>query len=207
MKFQFFTYLTLSSVLFSTLTISNQELVRAFIVQVATKSSISTSTVNENKLIKEIANLEVEIVLLNSRYTTKSSQVTSANKKLQNLRQQLKSNSKNILNSAISKAIKEKIAELEVERVVKATAYVEHSPVLMVLAEDIKGLRQRFAQIQPRNSQALVNRTVSQSIKNKISQLRVQRAKLQNVYSRDSANIGAINEQIQHLEKRLALLK
>ncbi|BDA66748.1 hypothetical protein RIVM261_055410 [Rivularia sp. IAM M-261] len=145
MKFQFFAYLTLSSVLFSILTISNQELVRASIVQVATKSSISTSTVKGNKLITEIANLEVEIVLLKSRYTTNSLQVTSANKKLQNLRQQLKSNSKKILNSAISKAIREKIAELEVERAVKSTAYIEHSPVIQVLEEDIKGLRQRLA--------------------------------------------------------------
>ncbi|OKH53591.1 hypothetical protein NIES2101_10755 [Calothrix sp. HK-06] len=53
------------------------------------------------------------------------------------------------LNTAIAKAIKTKIAELEVERGIKGAYYIIQSPIIQTLENDIKSLRKRFAQIQP----------------------------------------------------------
>jgi hypothetical protein len=175
-----------------------------------TNSGLERKKATVNQFITEIADLEVQSVLLASRYTLDSKEIKAVNQKLQKLRQQLvtlEPNSISAMNAAISKAIKAKISELEVEQAIKRVAYDKHSPIIQVLDEDIKGLRQRFAQLQPRNSQRIINRVVSQSIKSKISELKIEEARLKKVYSRDSVELVTIKEQIINLEQRLAMLR
>jgi chromosome segregation ATPase len=155
MKIKLLSCLAFSSILFSGLAIINPEL---GVASRTTNTKISTIRASENRLISEIANLEVEIILLKSRYTDSSLEVTTAREKQLNLRKQLsrhQPNSKKILNKAISQALKAKIAELEVERAKKRVAYIEHSPEVQVLNEDIKSLKQRLTQIQSRNSRTV----------------------------------------------------
>lgn len=159
-----------------------------------------------NNLIREIANLEVQRVLLTSRFTTSSTQIVSTDRKLQALRQELSQQQPrktNHLNLAIANSLKTKVAELEVELATLRAVYTDTNTRIQVMEKDIQNLRKRFTQIQPRNSQIKINRVVSRSLKNKISELKSEHTRLRNIYSEHDVKVAVVNEQIQQLEKRL----
>lgn len=175
---------------------------------------VSTSSTRQQErnrvLIQEIANLEVERILLTSRYTLNSLQIKTADKRLQELKKlasKEQPGSEKIIKAAIAQSITAKIAELEVKRIMQGTMYVQTDPQIQVLNEDIQNLQKRFSQIQPRNSRITINRTVAKSLKSKISELQSKRRQLQNQYTAHNAKIVSVNEQIQQLEKRLNMLK
>ncbi|MBW4604737.1 MAG: hypothetical protein KME29_35560 [Calothrix sp. FI2-JRJ7] len=211
MKNKLFVYFSLTTIFFSGWVTLNQ--VSAQLPVNRSSDNMNNpryeSQTREDKLILQIADLEVKHVLLSSRYLLNSPEVESVNQQLQNLRKQLvqvQPNKTMQLNTAIAKAIKTKIAELEVERGIKGAYYIIQSPVIQTIENDIKSLRKRFAQIQPRNSQAVINSAASQSIKIKIAELKAENARLRNIYTSTNVNILTINEQILQLEKRLAML-
>ncbi len=171
-------------------------------------NSVSLFSLTESRLIEKIANTEVERILLGSRYTFNSPEYQRVNTKLYNLQNKLleiQPNSRSLMNKAISKAIKAKIVELEITRGIQQASYVSDSPVIQILGNDIKSLRQRFLQIQPENSEAEVNLAVSRSMKIKITELKIESKRLKNTNSSTDINVVVINEQITQLQKRLAM--
>jgi uncharacterized protein involved in exopolysaccharide biosynthesis len=102
-------------------------------------------------ITQEIAKLEVERALQGTRYTSDSPTIRAIDSQLRSLRQrllQIQPDGNTGVAIAISKAIKGKIAELELERARQATRYTSDSPIIQAIDSQLRSLRQRLAQIQ-----------------------------------------------------------
>ncbi len=102
-------------------------------------------------ITQEIAKLEVERALQGTRYTSDSPTIRAIDSQLRSLRQrllQIQPDGNTGVAIAISKAIKGKIAELELERARQATRYTSDSPIIQAIDSQLRRLRQRLAQIQ-----------------------------------------------------------
>lgn len=111
----------------------------------ATKATIETIT-------QQIAQLEVERALQQVRYTSDHPSIRAIDSQLRRLRQrliQLQPNGDQAAASAVSKAIKAKIAELEVDRARQGVKFTTDSPVIQTIDSQLRNLRKRLVQLQP----------------------------------------------------------
>ncbi len=111
-----------------------------------------SSATTSQSIKRQIAELEVERALQNARFIPASPVIQSIDSRLRSLRQRLvhiqPNGHKTAVATAVSQAIKAKIAELERERAEQATRYIPQSPVIQMMNSQLNNLRQRLVQIQ-----------------------------------------------------------
>ncbi|BAY20712.1 hypothetical protein NIES2100_04550 [Calothrix sp. NIES-2100] len=176
--------------------------------QIYLSKLIVQSDTTVNPLAAEIANLEIERVLLLSRYTLNSPQVVATNNKIQDTRNrymQARGNNA-LLNQTIANALVNKIASLEVETALLYARYPQHSPQIITAESDVTGLRDRLSKLNLRNHKSTLNSAVSQAIKNKISQLQQEIIQLKARYQINSVEVITAQEKVRFLQKRLSTL-
>jgi chromosome segregation ATPase len=71
----------------------------------------------------------------------------------------------------------------------------------------LSSLRQRYSQLQPRNSQVAINQAVLRSLQDEITELKVAKTRLTQQYPSHSQVIQYTDTQIRSLEKRLAMYR
>jgi uncharacterized protein involved in exopolysaccharide biosynthesis len=144
----------LSSGLATTSSLLAREPVRMAPSNIADSSATTTTTTADTTaraITQQIAELEVQRALLDSRFTPDSPVVQATEGKLQSLRQRLRQIQPNDNNTAVSKAIKEaikaKIAELEIERTRLAARFSPESPVIQAINSQLNSLNKRFIRL------------------------------------------------------------
>ncbi|GAB1542104.1 hypothetical protein NUACC21_47780 [Scytonema sp. NUACC21] len=100
----------------------------------------------------KVANLEVEVAILNARYTPDSPVIGDMERKLRALRQRYAKfqprNSKKIVNTAVSQALRTKIAEFKAERSQLSKRYLPTSIEIMTFDSQLRSLEKRLAMYQ-----------------------------------------------------------
>lgn len=169
---------------------------------------IVQSDTTVNPLAAEIANLEIQRVLLLSRYTLNSPQVVATNNKIQDARNRyIQARGNNVLlNRTIANALVKKIANLEVETALLYARYPQHSPQITTAESDLTGLRDRLSKLNFSNHKTTLNSAVSQAINNKISQLQQEIIQLKARYQINSVEVITAQEKVRFLQKRLSTL-
>lgn len=159
--------------------------------------------VTVKSITQQIIDLELQQAMLNATFTPNSPVIQNTNRKLQSLRKNLVQlqphGEKTAVDSAVSQAIKARISKLAVELALLNVTYTPTSPVIQDRERKIQSLNQRFLQLQPNNQPAL-NVAVSQAIKAKMEELKIERALLVTKYSATHPSIVQINSQLRSLE-------
>lgn len=160
-------------------------------------------------LTKKITTLEIERASKLTLYTSEHPEVRCSERLLNGARAYFKNKNGNIvtLNNALSNALATRIAAAEVEMALIETIYTSESPIIMGAKENIRLLKQRYAQLMRRNKQATLNAAVSKALQEKIKERLSTKAKLKQRYSTKSKEITYIDLQIRSLSKRLAMYR
>jgi hypothetical protein len=157
-------------------------------------------------LRKKITTLELERVSDRSRFTRGNPKLECTERLLNSARGYFKSKNGNFvtLDDALSNAFVARIAVAEVEMALLETIYVAQHPTFEGAKENIRLLKQRYAQFQGRNKQARLNAAVSKALQEKIKERLSTKVKLMKQrYSKNSKEIIHIDSQIRSLSKRL----
>ncbi|BAZ12230.1 hypothetical protein NIES4071_40600 [Calothrix sp. NIES-4071] len=158
-------------------------------------------------LTKKITTLEIERASELTLYTSQHPNVQCTSRLLNGARAYFKNKNGNMvtLNNALSNAFATRIAAAEVEMAWLETLYIALAPAIEGTKENIRLLKQRYAQFQPRNKQATLNASVSKALQEKIKERLSTKAKLKQRYSTNSKEITHIDSHIRSLSKRLAM--
>lgn len=160
-------------------------------------------------LTKKIITLEIERASSLTRFTPENPEVRCTERLLNGARAYFKNKNGNVvtLNNALSNAFATLIGAAEVEMALIETIYTSESPVIIAAKENIRLLKQRYAQLMRRNKQATLNAAVSKALQEKIKERLSTKAKLKQRYSTKSKEITYIDSQIRNLFKRLAMYR
>lgn len=99
------------------------------------------------------------------------------------------------------------IAKLEIERAMLETRYSSDHPSVVAISEEIEGLRKIAAEIQPENSNVVINRAVSNVLVDKVAALEVKRALLEADHSPLGEVVKSAESQILGLRRRIAQIE
>lgn len=160
-------------------------------------------------LTKKIITLEIERASSLTVFTPENPEVRCTERLLNGARAYFKNKNGNVvtLNNALSNAFLTLIGAAEVEMALIETIYTSESPVIIAAKENIRLLKQRYAQLMRRNKQATLNAAVSKALQEKIKERLSTKAKLKQRYSTKSKEITYIDSQIRNLSKRLAMYR
>ncbi|MBD2500978.1 hypothetical protein [Anabaena azotica] len=192
--------------LFIFITIISSGTASANIISAQANQVVSNPQVTVKSITQQIIDLELQQAVLDVTFTPQNPVMQNTNRKLQSLRKNLAQlqpqGGKTAVDIAVSQAIKARIGKLAVERALLNVTYTPTSPVIQDRERKIKSLNKRFLQLQPNNQTAL-NVAISQAIKAKMEELKIERALLQTKYSATHPNIVQINSQLRSLETHL----
>jgi chromosome segregation ATPase len=99
------------------------------------------------------------------------------------------------------------IAKLEIERAMLETRYASYHPSVVTISEEIEELRKIAAEIQPENSNVVINRAVSNVLVDKVAALEVKRALLEADHSPLGEVVKSAESQILGLRRRIAQIE
>jgi chromosome segregation ATPase len=176
-------------------------------IQRSIKNTAKGSASAVDTLVQEIAHQEVELAMLNARLTSDAPKIKSIENRIQRLRDKITKTGGNhaTVNRLVADALKTKVANLEIDVALLGGMYVTTHPEIQVVEAQLSSLRQRYSQLQPRNSQVAINEVVLRSLQAEIAELKVAKTRLSKQYTIDSQVIQYTDTQIRSLEKRLAM--
>lgn len=178
-------------------------------IQRSLKNTTKGSANSVDTLVQEIADREVELAMLSARFTSDAPSIKSIENRIQRLRDKITKTGGNhsTINRLVADTLKTKVASLEIDVALLDVMYVSEHPEVQVVEFQIRSLRQRYGQLQPRNSQAAINETVLRSLQTEIAELKVAKTRLSKQYAPHNQVVQYTDTQIRSLEKRLAMYR
>ncbi len=100
----------------------------------------------EPEIVQQIATLEVKRALLSAKFNDKDPQIHEINSQLGDLRTSISSDQKEVVAQAVSKALKEKIAELKEQRIQLKKRFQNNDPSIVSIDDKISSIKRRLAE-------------------------------------------------------------
>ncbi len=178
-------------------------------IQRSIKNTAKGSASSVDTLVQEISYLEVELAMLSARFTSDTPSIKSIENRIQRLRDQITKTGRNhpTINRLVADVVKTKVASLEIDVALLGAMYVREDPEVQIVESQLQSLRQRYSQLQPRNSQVAINEAVLRSLQTEIAELKVAKTRLSQQYAPHNQVIQYTDTQIRSLEKRLAMYR
>ncbi|MBD2100393.1 hypothetical protein [Leptolyngbya sp. FACHB-261] len=108
---------------------------------------------------------------------------------------------------ATATALTQRIAQVEVEKVLQGEIFMEDAPVITQLKEQQSSLEKRLTQLQPDSSQSAIVVVTASAIESKIADLEVLYAQDQAKFSDSHPALQVRKAQIEALRQRLTTLQ
>ncbi|PAX59702.1 hypothetical protein [Brunnivagina elsteri] len=178
-------------------------------IQRTIKNTAKGSVSAVDTLVQEIADREVELAMLNARFTSDAPNIKSVENRIQRLRDKITKTGRNhaTINHVVADGLKTKVASLEIDVALLDAMYIPEHLEVQAVESQLRSLRQRYSQLQPRHSQVAINEAVLRSLQTEIAELKVAKTRLSKQYALHSPVIQYTDTQIRSLEKRLAMYK
>ncbi|BAZ38231.1 hypothetical protein NIES4101_41670 [Calothrix sp. NIES-4101] len=176
-------------------------------IQRSIKNVAKASASSVDTLTAELADLEIERGMLDARLTSDAPAIKKIESKIHSLRDKITKVGENHVhvNRLVADAITAKVVKLEIDVALLGAMYVTEHPEVQVVEAQIRSLRLRHSQLQPRHSQVVLNEAIMRSLQTEIAELQVAKNRLSQQYTLQNPVIQYTETQIHNLQKRLAM--
>lgn len=163
------------------------------------------------KLVNQLASLEVERTMLTAKFSPNHPSVTEINNQISGIYQQIsqihaEKYSQNQIEQIMTQALVGKIVKLEIERSQLQVNYHPTAEVIKFTDAQIHSLRRRILEIASQNPRNQINPLIKHALETKIAELHRQRSQFDQAYTLDDIEeIFSLDLQLRSLEQRLAI--
>ncbi|MEA5571723.1 hypothetical protein [Calothrix sp. UHCC 0171] len=176
-------------------------------IQRSIKNAAKTSSSSVDTLTEELADLEIARGMLDAKLTSDAGAIHKIENKIHSLRDKITKARENHahVNRLVADAIKAKVVKLEIDVALLSAMYITEYPEVQIVEAQIRSLRLRHSQLQPRNSQVVLNEAIMRSLQTEIAELKVAKNRLSQQYTPQNPVVQYTDTQVHSLQKRLAM--